>query len=61
LQPPSSSVRHRWPGYQAVQQRYTYAQPRPGATFGIQRHVDAELLDYVRVEPDLSLLSATRR
>lgn len=45
-----------WPGYVAVQQRYTYAQPRPGATFGIQRHVDAELLDYVRNQDDLSLL-----
>jgi aryl-alcohol dehydrogenase-like predicted oxidoreductase len=47
---------HGWPGYQVIQQRHTYARPRPGATFGVQRHVDDELLDYVRNEPDLTLL-----
>jgi aryl-alcohol dehydrogenase-like predicted oxidoreductase len=47
---------HGWPGYQVIQQRHTYARPRPGATFGVQRHVDEELLDYVRHEPDLMLL-----
>ncbi len=47
---------HGWPGYQVIQQRHTYARPRPGATFGVQRHVDDELLDYVRHEPDLTLL-----
>ncbi len=47
---------HGWPGYQIIQQRHTYARPRPGATFGVQRHVDDELLDYVRHEPDLTLL-----
>lgn len=47
---------HGWPSYQIIQQRHTYARPRPGATFGVQRHVDDELLDYVRHEPDLTLL-----
>lgn len=44
------------PGYQAVQQRHTYLQPRPGAGLGFQCHVDAELLDYASARPDLTLL-----
>ncbi|MDX2644618.1 aldo/keto reductase [Streptomyces sp. PA03-1a] len=44
------------PGYQVVQQRHTYLRPRPQARFGIQRHADAELLDHVRTQPDLTLL-----
>jgi aryl-alcohol dehydrogenase-like predicted oxidoreductase len=44
------------PGYQLVQQRHTYLTPRPGAGFGVQRHLDAELLDYAATQPDLTLL-----
>ncbi|MGW3245790.1 aldo/keto reductase [Streptomyces sp. NPDC001070] len=43
------------PGYRIVQQRHTYLHPRPGARFGIQRHADAELLDYARTQSDLDL------
>ena len=42
--------------YTCVQQRATYLQPRPGADFGANPHVSEELLDYVRSEPDLTLL-----
>ncbi len=44
-------------GHRVVQQRHTYARPRPGADFGVQRHVDAELLEYVRRSPDVTLLA----
>jgi aryl-alcohol dehydrogenase-like predicted oxidoreductase len=44
------------PGYQVVQQRHTYLAPRPGAGFGVQKAVDAELLDYAGTQPDLTVL-----
>jgi aryl-alcohol dehydrogenase-like predicted oxidoreductase len=42
--------------YRVIQQRQTYLRPRPGADFGVQEHVEDDLLDYVREQPDLSLL-----
>ncbi len=44
------------PGYTCVQQRYTYLRPRPGADFGVNPHASEELLDYLREEPELTLL-----
>lgn len=44
------------PAFSAVQQRCTYLRPRPGAEFGANPHVSDELLDYVRSEPELTLL-----
>jgi aryl-alcohol dehydrogenase-like predicted oxidoreductase len=44
------------PGYTCVQQRFTYLRPRPGADFGVLPHASDELLDYVRTEPELTLL-----
>ncbi|MEV5593757.1 aldo/keto reductase [Streptomyces sp. NPDC052496] len=44
------------PGFRAVQQRYTYLRPRPGAEPGLQRETDEELLDYAAAHDDLTLL-----
>ncbi|GJF28976.1 oxidoreductase [Kitasatospora sp. NE20-6] len=46
-------------GYSCVQQQYTYLRPRPGATFGTGLHASAELLDYARTHPGLTLLAYT--
>jgi aryl-alcohol dehydrogenase-like predicted oxidoreductase len=43
-------------GYTCVQQRFTYLRPRPGADFGVNPHASEDLLDYLRSEPDLTLL-----
>jgi aryl-alcohol dehydrogenase-like predicted oxidoreductase len=47
------------PYYTCVQQRYSYLRPRPGVRLPEGGHVHAtdELLDYVRAEPDLSLMA----
>jgi aryl-alcohol dehydrogenase-like predicted oxidoreductase len=52
---------HGWPGYTCVQQRYSYLRPRPGVRLPEDGHVHVtdELLDYVRSEPDLSLMAYT--
>jgi aryl-alcohol dehydrogenase-like predicted oxidoreductase len=47
------------PGFTAVQQRYTYLQPRPGADFGVNPHASEELLDYLREHPELTMLGYT--
>jgi aryl-alcohol dehydrogenase-like predicted oxidoreductase len=48
-----------WTGYSCVQQRYSYLQPRFDVTLpeGGHVHVTPELLDYVRSEPDLTLMA----
>ncbi len=43
--------------FRVIQQRYTYARPRPDAVFGIQELVTDDLLDYVADQPDMSLLA----
>ncbi|GAA1368805.1 aldo/keto reductase [Streptomyces beijiangensis] len=43
--------------YSAVQQRLTYLRPRPGADGGVNPFATDELLDYVRTEPELTLLA----
>jgi aryl-alcohol dehydrogenase-like predicted oxidoreductase len=37
-----------WIEYCCVQQRHTYLRPKPGASFGAQLAVNADLLDYCR-------------
>jgi aryl-alcohol dehydrogenase-like predicted oxidoreductase len=37
-----------WAEYCCVQQKFSYLRPKPGADFGIQVNVNADLLDYVR-------------
>ncbi|MFC8869815.1 aldo/keto reductase [Streptomyces sp. NPDC057148] len=48
-----------WTAYTCVQQRYSYLQPRfdVGLPESGHVHVTAELLDYVRSEPDLTLMA----
>ncbi|WP_217250995.1 aldo/keto reductase [Streptomyces sp. AC602_WCS936] len=48
-----------WTAYTCVQQRYSYLQPRfdIGLPESGHVHVIAELLDYVRSEPDLTLMA----
>jgi len=42
----SISRQHGWAEYCCIQQRYSYLQPRPGASFGHQVAASDELLDY---------------
>ncbi|MDK1476783.1 aldo/keto reductase [Streptomyces sp. 549] len=53
----ATSRSHGWTPYTCVQQRYSYLQPRFDVAFPESGHVHvtAELLDYVRNEPDLTL------
>jgi aryl-alcohol dehydrogenase-like predicted oxidoreductase len=48
-----------WPLYTAVQQRYSYLQPRPGVTLPENGHVQMtdELFDYAADEGDVSLVA----
>ncbi|MGW2512692.1 aldo/keto reductase [Streptomyces scopuliridis] len=50
---------HGWTGYTCVQQRYSYLQPRfdMGLPESAHVHVTPELLDYVRDEPDLTVMA----
>ncbi|MFE5913460.1 aldo/keto reductase [Streptomyces wedmorensis] len=47
------------PDYAAVQQRYTYLRPRPGAEFGVNPHASEELLDYLGTRPELAFVAYT--
>ncbi|MFD7538982.1 aldo/keto reductase [Streptomyces sp. NPDC059819] len=47
------------PAYAAVQQRYTYLQPRPGAEFGVNPHASEELLDHLAARPELTFVAYT--
>jgi aryl-alcohol dehydrogenase-like predicted oxidoreductase len=57
----AAAGRHGRPRFTCVQQRYSYLRPRPGVRLPENGHVHAsgELLDYVRSEPDLSLMAYT--
>ncbi|WP_367137380.1 aldo/keto reductase [Saccharothrix sp. HUAS TT1] len=48
-----------WPLYAAVQQRYSYLQPRPGAKLPESGHVHmtGELFDYAAAEGDVALVA----
>lgn len=53
------SRREGWPLYTAVQQRYSYLLPRPGAKLPESGHVHMteELFDYARAEGDVGLVA----
>ncbi|CAL9388017.1 1-deoxyxylulose-5-phosphate synthase YajO [Actinosynnema sp. ALI-1.44] len=53
------SRREGWPLYTAVQQRYSYLLPRPGAELPESGHVHMtqELFDYARAEGDVGLVA----
>jgi aryl-alcohol dehydrogenase-like predicted oxidoreductase len=51
------SAAHGWSGYVGVQQQYSYLRPKPGANFGVGVNVDDELLDYLRVNTDVTLMA----
>ncbi|GHO99079.1 aldo/keto reductase [Reticulibacter mediterranei] len=53
----SISRLHDWAAYCCVQQRYSYLQPRPKATFETQIVASQELLDYCQIHKDFSLLA----
>jgi aryl-alcohol dehydrogenase-like predicted oxidoreductase len=55
----AAARQHGGPRFTAVQQRYTYLRPRPGADFGVNPHASQELLDYVRHRPELTLVGYT--
>jgi aryl-alcohol dehydrogenase-like predicted oxidoreductase len=40
-----------WAAFSCLQQRHTYIQPKPGASFSPQRHINEDLLDYARSRP----------
>ncbi len=42
------SRQHGWTGFSVVQQRYTFARPRPAADFGPQIFINDELKDYAQ-------------
>lgn len=45
------------PGYTCVQQRHSYLQMKPGADYGRMPPASDDLLDYVRSDPELTLLA----
>ena len=51
------SRKNGWTAYCGVQQRYSYLRPVPGADFGVQESVSAELLDYCKANDDTTLLA----
>ncbi|ROP41250.1 aldo/keto reductase [Saccharothrix texasensis] len=55
----SVSRANGWPLYTAVQQRYSYLRPRPGAKLPESGHVHMtdELLDYAATEGDVTLVA----
>jgi aryl-alcohol dehydrogenase-like predicted oxidoreductase len=51
------SAARGWASYVAIQQQYSYLRPKPGADFGIAVNADAELLDYVRANQEVTLIA----
>jgi aryl-alcohol dehydrogenase-like predicted oxidoreductase len=51
------SSKNNWAPYVAVQQQYSYLRPKPGADFGIGVNSDAELIDYLNSNKDVSLVA----
>ena len=43
--------------YTAVQQEYSYLHPKQGVDTGIAEHVDAEQLEYIKANPDITLMA----
>lgn len=53
----SISASNGWASFTAIQQQYSYLRPKAGADFGINVNVDEELLDYLRANPDVTLMA----
>ncbi len=51
------SAARGWASYVAIQQQYSYLRPKPGADFGIAVNADDELLDYLRVNEEVTLIA----
>lgn len=51
------SVAHGWSAYVGVQQEYSYLRPKAGADLGVSVHVDDDQLDYLRCNPDVTLMA----
>jgi len=41
---------HGWTRYCCIQQRYSYLRPKPGASFGLQKPANDDLLEYCKRE-----------
>lgn len=48
---------NNWTRFSAIQQGYTYLNPRPGSDFGVDEPVDDSLLDYLNYYQDMTLLA----
>ncbi len=46
-----------WSQFVAIQQQYSFLQPKPGANFGISEHANQELFDYIETEKNISLMA----
>jgi aryl-alcohol dehydrogenase-like predicted oxidoreductase len=51
------SAAHGWSAYVGVQQEYSYLRPKAGADLGVSVHVDDDQLDYLRSNPDVTLMA----
>lgn len=40
------AVAQGWAGFTCIEQRFTYLRPNPGADFGVQRLINADLMNY---------------
>lgn len=50
------SSAHHWAPYVAIQQEFSYLRAKAGADLGVGVHVDDELLDYLRANPEVTLI-----
>lgn len=46
-----------WSHYVGIQQEYSYLRPKAGADLGVSVHVDEDQLDYLRCNPDVTLMA----
>lgn len=53
----SISRERGWAPYVAIQNEYSYFRPKPGTDFGVGVHTDDEQLDYLRANPDVTLMA----
>lgn len=51
------SSHNNWALYTAIQQQYSYFQPKFNADFGISENANDELFDYLRSNSDLTLIA----
>lgn len=53
----SLSQARGWASYVAVQEEYSYLRPKPGSDLGVGVHTDDEQLDYLRANPEVTLVA----